>query len=83
MVTKIEPASPATPPRAGLTYRPNVDVSDRGTEVVLVADLDLRQATGKYALESIEHPRFLAPHWREMVRTVRRQAKQAAKLGAE
>lgn len=52
-------------------------------EVVLVADLDLRQATGKYALESLEHPRFLAPQWREMVRTVRRQAKQAAKLWAE
>ena len=31
MVTKTEPASPATPPRAGLTYRPNVDVRDRGS----------------------------------------------------
>jgi HSP20 family molecular chaperone IbpA len=39
MVTKTETASPATPPRAGLTYRPNVDVRDRGTEVVLVADM--------------------------------------------
>lgn len=52
-------------------------------EAVLVADLDLPRATGKYALESLDHPRFLAPHWREMVRAVRRRAKQAAKLWAE
>ena len=39
MVTRTESASPATAPRAGLTYRPNVDVRDGGTEVVLVADM--------------------------------------------
>lgn len=39
MVTKTEPASSATAPGGGLTYRPNVDASDLGTEVVLVADL--------------------------------------------
>lgn len=39
MVTRTETASATTAPRAGLTYRPNVDVSDRGTEVVLVADM--------------------------------------------
>lgn len=39
MVTRTEPTSAATAPQAGLTYRPNVDVSDRGTEVVLVADM--------------------------------------------
>ena len=37
MVTRTEPAT--SPSAAGLTYRPNVDASDRGTEVVLVADM--------------------------------------------
>lgn len=39
MVTRTAAASPTTEPQPGLTYRPNVDVSDRGTEVVLVADM--------------------------------------------
>jgi HSP20 family protein len=39
MVTRTTAASSATEPQPGLTYRPHVDVSDRGTEVVLVADM--------------------------------------------
>lgn len=45
MVTRTEPVSPTTAPQGGLTYRPNVDVSDRGTEVVLVADMPGANAT--------------------------------------
>jgi len=32
-------------------------------------------ATRRYALDSLEHPRFLTPHWQKLVRQVRRQAK--------
>lgn len=44
-------------------------------EAVIIADLELDRATGKYADESLEHPRFLSRHWRLMVREVRRQAR--------
>jgi len=43
MVTRTEPAT--SPSAAGLTYQPNVDASDRGTEVVLVADMPGASAT--------------------------------------
>ena len=39
MVTRSEMPSPATAPGAGAAYRPDVDVCDRGTEVVLTADM--------------------------------------------
>ena len=39
MVTRAEPATSPSATGGGLTYRPNVDASDRGTEVVLVADM--------------------------------------------
>lgn len=44
-------------------------------EAVIIADLELDRATGKYADESLEHPRFLSRQWRLMVREVRRQAR--------
>ena len=49
-------------------------------EAVIVADLDLGCATGKYALESLEHPRFLSRHWRAMLQAVRRQARVDARV---
>lgn len=42
---------------------------------LLVADLDLAKATGKYALEALEAPRFLAPLWRVMVRRMKARAR--------
>lgn len=43
MVTRTSPTPSAetapAEPRQGLSYRPNVDVRDRGTEVVFVADM--------------------------------------------
>lgn len=43
MVTRTSPPPSAeavqAEPRQGLSYRPNVDVCDRGTEVVFVADM--------------------------------------------
>ena len=49
-------------------------LADNESEAVIVADLDLSQATGKYAVEALASPRFLAPLWRKMVALVRRQA---------
>lgn len=49
-------------------------------EAVITADLDLAQATGKYAADSLAHPRFLSADWRRMVRKVRAQAKRNATL---
>lgn len=43
-VTKAEPAAPAQQP--SLTYQPNVDICDRGTEVLLVADIPGARADG-------------------------------------
>jgi predicted amidohydrolase len=48
-------------------------------EAVLPADLDLSLATRKYAVESLEHPRFLCGLWREMLQAVRRQARVDAR----
>ncbi|MBI3874593.1 MAG: hypothetical protein HY300_01205, partial [Verrucomicrobia bacterium] len=49
-------------------------LADNSSESLTVADLDLSQATGKYARESLGHPRFLAKHWRAMVSAVKRRA---------
>ena len=49
-------------------------------ETVITANLDLAQATGKYAADSLDHPRFLAAEWRRMVRQVRAQAKRNSSI---
>jgi len=54
--------------------RSRLALADNATESVIVADLDLSKATGKYAREGLDHPRFLAPHWKRMVADVRRRA---------
>ncbi len=53
-------------------------LANNRAEAVIIADLDLAQATGKYALESLASPKFLAASWRKMVTLVRRQAAQSA-----
>jgi predicted amidohydrolase len=55
-------------------------LADNENEALLAADLDLSLATRKYALDSLEHPRFLSPHWQKLVRRVRRQAKAEGRL---
>jgi predicted amidohydrolase len=52
-------------------------LADNANEAVIVADLDLTQATGKYALESLSTPRFLAGSWRKMLTLVRQQARKS------
>jgi len=52
-------------------------LADNRSEAVIVADLDLSKATGVYAQRGLTNPPFLAPHWKRMVREVRRQATQS------
>jgi len=52
-------------------------LADNRDEAVIVADLSLREATGKYASESMQHPRFLSAGWRRLVQIVRRQARKS------
>jgi predicted amidohydrolase len=52
-------------------------LADNHNEAVLVAALDLSKASGRYAAQSMEHPRFLASDWKRMVRAVRRRAAEA------
>ncbi len=47
-------------------------LADHRSEALIVADVDLTQATGKYAIESLDHPRFLRMHWRRMIAATRR-----------
>lgn len=51
-------------------------LADNRRERLLVADLDLSSATGKYALDSLEHPRFLARHWRRVLPEMRRRVRE-------
>lgn len=48
-------------------------LADNRSESVVVADLDLAKATGRYAQESLRHPRFLVGHWRRILSDVRRR----------
>ncbi len=54
-----------------------LQLADNEHEAVLTADLDLTQATRKYALDSLKHPRMLARHWRSLLREVRQGAAAA------
>jgi len=49
-------------------------LADNSGEALLVADFDLAKASGKYAVEALGQPRFLARHWKAMVREVRARA---------
>ncbi len=49
-------------------------LADNESQAISVANLDLAKATGVYAKRSLERPRFLASHWKQMVKAVRQQA---------
>ncbi len=53
-------------------------LADNSNEAVIVANLDLSKATGKYALRGLKRPAYLASQWKAMVQSVRRRAKEAA-----
>ena len=51
-------------------------LADNRSEAILVTDLDLRQSTGKYPRESLEHPRSLAVHWKRMLPDLLKRARR-------
>jgi predicted amidohydrolase len=59
--------------------RSRLALADNARESVILADLDLSAATGKYARESLEHPRFLSRSWKRMLRDVRSRVKDAVR----
>ena len=44
-------------------------------EDLIVGTLNLEQADRKYALDSLQHPRFLSKHWKKIVSEAKKQAK--------
>ncbi|WP_169980654.1 carbon-nitrogen hydrolase family protein [Tautonia rosea] len=53
-----------------------LQLADNRRAMILVHDLDLSQATRKYAIDSLNHPRILAKHWRRMLPELRRQVSE-------
>jgi predicted amidohydrolase len=51
-----------------------LQLADNEHEAVISAELDLKLASRKYAIDSLQHPKFLASHWRAMVREAKRRA---------
>jgi predicted amidohydrolase len=52
-----------------------LQLADNRRERVILETLELSRATRKYALDSLDHPRFLARHWRGMVNEMRQRAR--------
>ncbi len=56
-------------------------LAGNNNEEIIVETLNLDQASRKYALDSLQHPRFLSQHWKKIVSDARKQAKkESAKL---
>jgi predicted amidohydrolase len=54
-----------------------LELADNEHEKIIVSDLDLTKATGIYAKQTFEHPRFITRHWNNMVDEVLKQAEQS------
>ncbi len=52
-------------------------LADNENEALIVANLELSKATGKYARESLDHPRFLSTTWKKLIREIRAEAKRS------
>lgn len=48
-------------------------LADNRNDSLVFADVDLSRATGRYAAESLDHPRFLSGHWKRMLGEVRKR----------
>jgi len=46
-------------------------LADNENETIITANLNLAAATGKYAMESRDHPRFLSSTWKSLVREIK------------
>jgi len=51
-------------------------IANNQDEATLIADLQMADATGRYALESLEHPRWLAAHWKSLLPKLVRKARR-------
>lgn len=51
-------------------------IANNRDEALLMADLKMADATGKYALDSLEHPRWLAAHWRSLLPKLLRKTRR-------
>lgn len=49
-----------------------IKLAGNSKEQLLTAALDMSQASGKYAADSLCHPRILARHWPSVIRDIRR-----------
>jgi predicted amidohydrolase len=52
-------------------------LADNRDEMLVQAELDLRHAGRKYALEALDKPQFLREHWRAMLATCRKAARKS------
>ena len=50
-----------------------LQLADNEHEAIISAELDLRLASRKYAIDSLAHPKFLASHWRGLLREVKQR----------
>jgi predicted amidohydrolase len=55
-------------------------IANNQDEATLIADLKMADATGRYALESLEHPRWLAAHWKSILSKLVRKARRTDAL---
>jgi predicted amidohydrolase len=53
-----------------------LQLADNRREMIIADELDLSQATRKYARESLQHPRILAAHWRRMLPELRQRVRE-------
>ena len=50
-----------------------LQLADNEHEAIISAALDLKLASRKYAIDSLAHPKFLASHWRGLLREVKQR----------
>jgi predicted amidohydrolase len=51
-------------------------LADNRREMIISAEVDLSRAGRKYAVEALEQPAFLRPHWKAMLGACRRQLRR-------
>ena len=52
-----------------------LQLADNHNTAIITADVDLALATRKYALDSLKHPTFLAPHWTKILEEIQTQSR--------
>lgn len=50
-------------------------LADNHSAQIIAATIEVGQATGRYARESLAHPAFLSSHWRKMIAEVKARAR--------